>query len=93
MVSLIVLSVNPTAQAQQGMSEEERAQRVSAMLAAPNPLEPSDSIWIEELTYMEVRDRIAAGTTTAIIPPLALRKTGHSWRPASTTTFLRHCVP
>jgi creatinine amidohydrolase/Fe(II)-dependent formamide hydrolase-like protein len=46
------------------------------MLAAPNPLEASDSLWIEELTYMEVRDRIAAGYTTAIIATGGVEENG-----------------
>jgi creatinine amidohydrolase/Fe(II)-dependent formamide hydrolase-like protein len=64
------------ADAQQNASEAERAERVRALMAAPNPLEPSDSIWIEDLTYMEVRDRIAAGTTTAIIPTGGVEENG-----------------
>lgn len=53
--------------ARQGMNSEDRAARAERLMATPNPLEASDSIWIEALTYMEVRDRIAAGATTAII--------------------------
>jgi creatinine amidohydrolase/Fe(II)-dependent formamide hydrolase-like protein len=34
----------------------------------PNPLPPSSSIWIEEMTWMDVRDAIKAGKTTVIIP-------------------------
>jgi creatinine amidohydrolase len=33
----------------------------------PNPLPRNNSVWIEELTWMDVRDAIAAGKTTAII--------------------------
>jgi len=36
-------------------------------LDAPRPIEALNSVWIEELTWMEVRDEIAAGKTTAII--------------------------
>jgi creatinine amidohydrolase len=36
-------------------------------LNAPRPIEALESVWIEELTWMEVRDAIAAGKTTAII--------------------------
>jgi len=36
-------------------------------LDAPRPIEALESVWIEELTWMEVRDEIAAGATTAII--------------------------
>jgi creatinine amidohydrolase len=34
---------------------------------APNPLPPPSTIWIEEMTWMDVRDALAAGKTTAII--------------------------
>ena len=35
---------------------------------APRPIEGIDSVWLEELTWMEVRDALAGGKTTAIIP-------------------------
>jgi hypothetical protein len=34
---------------------------------APRPIEAGDSLWAEELTSMEIRDAIRAGTTTIII--------------------------
>ncbi len=34
----------------------------------PNPLPPPDTVWLEEMTWMDVRDALAAGTTTAIVP-------------------------
>ncbi|MDP3719890.1 MAG: creatininase family protein [Acidobacteriota bacterium] len=34
---------------------------------APNPLPAPDTVWIEEMTWMDVRDALKAGTTTAII--------------------------
>src|SRR5687767_2774235 len=34
---------------------------------APRPIEAGDSLWTEELTWMEVRDAIKAGKTTVII--------------------------
>ncbi len=34
---------------------------------APRPIEVGDSLWAEELTSMEIRDAIRAGTTTIII--------------------------
>ena len=33
----------------------------------PNPLPETTSVWIEEMTWMDVRDALAAGKTTAII--------------------------
>jgi len=71
---MAVIPVN--SDAQQGMSDEDRAQRVRTLMTAPNPLEPSDSVWIEELTYMEVRDRIADGYTTAIISTGGIEENG-----------------
>ena len=33
----------------------------------PNPLPPVETVWIEEMTWMDVRDALDAGKTTAII--------------------------
>jgi creatinine amidohydrolase/Fe(II)-dependent formamide hydrolase-like protein len=33
----------------------------------PNPLPPASTVWLEEMTWMDVRDALAAGKTTAII--------------------------
>ena len=35
--------------------------------AVPRPVPARDSVWIEELTYLEVRDAIKAGKTTALV--------------------------
>ena len=77
MMAILIYSLQATMPAMaQGMSEEERMARVKRMLAEPNPLEPSDSVWIEDLTYMEVRDRIVAGATTAIVPTGGIEENG-----------------
>src|SRR5262245_7706955 len=34
---------------------------------APRPIDAGISVWAEELTWMEIRDRVRAGTTTIII--------------------------
>ena len=34
----------------------------------PNPLPEVNTVWIEEMTWMDVRDALSAGKTTAIIP-------------------------
>ena len=34
----------------------------------PNPLPAPNTVWIEDMTWMDVRDALAAGKTTAIIP-------------------------
>lgn len=33
-----------------------------------NPLPPANTVWIEEMTWIDVRDALKAGKTTAIIP-------------------------
>ena len=38
-----------------------------AARAAPRPIEAGVSVWAEELTWMEIRDLVRAGTTTIII--------------------------
>ena len=47
------------------MTSEQRAERqrqeIERMYAMERPIEALDSVWIEELTWMEVRDAIAAG--------------------------------
>lgn len=57
-------------------STSDRQRAIQAMLDAPNPLEPGDSLWIEELTYMEVRDFIREGYTTAIVPTGGVEQNG-----------------
>jgi len=34
---------------------------------APRPIDAAESLWAEELTSMEIRDALRAGTTTIII--------------------------
>ena len=44
------------------------APRVSAQeLDAPRPIEGINTVWVEEMTWMEVRDAIAEGKTTVIV--------------------------
>jgi creatinine amidohydrolase/Fe(II)-dependent formamide hydrolase-like protein len=53
------------------MTPEERAaqakQRYEAELAKPRPIAALDSVWLEELTYLEARDAIKGGKTTALV--------------------------
>jgi creatinine amidohydrolase/Fe(II)-dependent formamide hydrolase-like protein len=45
-------------------------------LVAPRPIASGDSLWLEQLTWMEIRDRIAAGTHTVIIPTGGIEENG-----------------
>jgi creatinine amidohydrolase/Fe(II)-dependent formamide hydrolase-like protein len=40
------------------------------------PIAMADSVWLDELTWMEVRDMVAAGKTTAIIPTGGIEEAG-----------------
>ena len=53
-----------------------RAARIAAMLASERPVAASDSHWIETLTWMEIRDRIAGGATTVIVPTGGIEENG-----------------
>jgi creatinine amidohydrolase/Fe(II)-dependent formamide hydrolase-like protein len=43
---------------------------------APNPLPAPNTVWIEEMTWMDVRDALAAGKTTVIIPTGGIEPNG-----------------
>ena len=43
---------------------------------APNPLPAPNTAWLEEMTWMDVRDAIKAGKTTAIIPTGGMEPNG-----------------
>ena len=77
--------------AQQG--DAELARIIQEKLAAPNPLAAGESLWIEELTYMEVRDRIAAGYTTAIIPTGGIEENGPYLVTGKHNVILRSLCP
>ena len=42
----------------------------------PNPLPAPNTVWIEEMTWMDVRDSLKAGNTTAIIPTGGMEPNG-----------------
>jgi len=78
------IAVQTQAQQRQGnLTPEERARRQAEQerqfqeeLKEPRPIEALNSVWIEELTWMEVRDALAAGKTTAIIPTGGIEQNG-----------------
>ncbi len=79
MSMVLIAGLAAPAAAQQrstNLSPEERARRFQEELRAPRPIEALNSVWIEELTWMEVRDALAAGKTTAIIPTGGIEQNG-----------------
>jgi creatinine amidohydrolase/Fe(II)-dependent formamide hydrolase-like protein len=61
---------------EQAARQAERERARQEMMRMPNPIEPLNSVWIDELTWIEVRDLIASGTTTAIIPTGGVEQNG-----------------
>ena len=57
-------------------SQVSDANEAAPRLSAKRPIPAYDSVWIERLTYLEVRDRIANGTTTAIIATGGIEENG-----------------
>ena len=60
----------------QAPTPEEREAAFQAEIRMENPIAPLNSVWIEELTWIEVRDAMAAGRTTAIIPTGGIEQNG-----------------
>ena len=59
--------------------EQEAAQKARQAATAPNaprPIDMLDTVWIEEQTWMETRDAIKGGKTTAIIGSGGLEQNG-----------------
>jgi creatinine amidohydrolase len=54
----------------QQLTPQQQAERAAARAAAmnePRPIDAVSSLWLEELTWMEIRDAVKAGNTTALI--------------------------
>ena len=43
---------------------------------SPNPLPAPDTVWLEEMTWMDVRDAMKAGKTTVIVPTGGIEPNG-----------------
>ncbi len=56
--------------------EAQKARQAASAPDAPRPIDMLDTVWIEEQTWMETRDAIKAGKTTAIIGTGGLEQNG-----------------
>jgi creatinine amidohydrolase/Fe(II)-dependent formamide hydrolase-like protein len=65
----VALGAGAAAQRPQMTPEQQAAAaaRRQAEMNAPRPIAALDSVWMEQLTWMEVRDAIKAGKTTALV--------------------------
>ena len=85
-LALVVAPAAAVGLAQQGaraMTPEQRAARAAQMEAAfqadmamERPIEALNTVWIEEMTWMEVRDALRAGKTTAIVSTGGIEQNG-----------------
>jgi creatinine amidohydrolase len=75
-VASLLLTVAVSAQAPEARPQRppmtpeqqaEAAKRREAEMNAPRPIAAVDSVWMEQLTWMEVRDAIKGGKTTGLI--------------------------
>lgn len=55
----------------------------------PNPLPTATTIWVEEMTWMDVRDALAAGKTTVLVPTGGMEPNG-PWLAAGKHNYILH---
>ncbi|MGQ0647678.1 MAG: creatininase family protein [Gemmatimonadaceae bacterium] len=67
-VALCLFAESAPAQAGRSMGGGDCARNPWNCADAPNPIAPPNTVWLEEMTWMDVRDALAAGKTTVIIP-------------------------
>lgn len=67
---------NPPNPEERARRRAEAERRLQEELRAPRLIDAGQSVWIDELTWMEVRDAIAAGKTTVIIPTGGIEQNG-----------------
>jgi creatinine amidohydrolase/Fe(II)-dependent formamide hydrolase-like protein len=78
---LVVLALTPPLLAQQARDPRSAGGgNCSAnpynCIDTPNPLTPPDTVWLEEMTWMDVRDAVKAGKTTVIVPTGGIEPNG-----------------
>lgn len=73
--AVLALSAAPV-QARQAGTAADQERRLQEELRAPRPIDAASSVWIDELTWMEVRDAVAAGHTTAILSTGGIEQNG-----------------
>ena len=72
---LVVLSTTAQAQINSTLTAQQETE-LAVQLAADRPIAAGQSYWLEELTWMEIRDLIADGATTIIIPTGGIEENG-----------------
>jgi creatinine amidohydrolase/Fe(II)-dependent formamide hydrolase-like protein len=82
-IAMAVIGVASVAAAQPPRQQRSPAERAAAaqaerekMMAMARPIDAVDSVWLEELTWLEVRDAIRAGKTTIVVPTGGMEQNG-----------------
>jgi creatinine amidohydrolase len=73
--ALLLAAVGPLAGCR-WMPQTESPQTAPADITAPRPIAAADSLWLEELTWMEIRDAVAAGRRSVLIPTGGIEQNG-----------------
>ncbi len=73
---LLSIAVAATTSAQQRPTPEQRARMLEQQLAQERPIPAVDSVWIEDLTWMEVRDAMSDGKRTALVTSGGVEQNG-----------------
>ncbi len=79
LLAIALAGAASTIQAQAGgrnMGGGDCAQNAYNCADAPNPLPAPNTVWLEEMTWMDVRDALKAGKTTVIIPTGGMEPNG-----------------
>lgn len=81
--AVLAITLAEAAAAQQFPTGKERVERQGEQAGQlltyyemPRPMEAADEVWISKMTWLEVRDALAAGKTTVIIPVGAVDQNG-----------------
>ncbi len=72
-VFIMMCAAMPDAQTGQA---PDRAAETAKMFAMERPIDAVDTVWIEEMTWLEVRDALKAGKTTVIVPTGGVEQNG-----------------
>jgi creatinine amidohydrolase len=76
----VLVMIAPGSIAAQGQSAPSRAAAEDAeharLMSMERPIDAVDSVWIHELTFLEVRDAQRAGKTTVIVPTGGIEQNG-----------------
>ena len=82
-IAVVALALAAGVQVQSQGQDPSPAERAAAeqaeltrMMAMSRPIDAVDSVWMEELTWLEVRDAMRAGKTTVIVPTGGMEQNG-----------------